>query len=527
MSNPPPSTYDEVIYPAGLYPQTHPDRLASTAIVLGMSPTPVSSCRVLELGCGDGLNLIAMAFSLPESHFVGIDLAARPLAKGRELAELLGLKNIALQQLDIAEASSALGRFDYIIAHGVYSWVPAEVRDQLLALCGRLLTEQGVAYVSYNAQPGNHLRDLARQMMLYHVARCSDPTERISQARALLHFLAESSTESDAYHLVLKKEVERVVKYSDAAFYHDDLSPINHAVYFHEFIDHASRHGLQYLAEAQTMDLPDDTCPAQVKEKLAALKHNNLIAGEQYTDFVRCRAFRQTLLCRKQVQLDRELKPERLRGLYAGSPARSSSTNPDINSSESVDFSGPNGLVFTTNHPLAKAAFIQLRSAWPRHVSFDELLRQVRAQLGRGSGADEPTLEDDAKALEGLLGRGHATSFVELHTRASGFVTEVTERPMTSALARLQLRQGNTVATLQHILLRVEEPLGQHLIHLLDGTRDRTALLRDLSEAVRSGTVPVLHDGQPVAEVEDAVRILDDELDKSLAGLARCALLTS
>ena len=148
------TAYDEVDYPSHVYPQTHPDRLATIAMLLGMNPVPVEACRVLEMGCGAGGNIIPMAFDLPESSFVGIDLAGSAIAQGRELIAALGLKNISLQQLDVMAFPSELGQFDYIIAHGLFSWVPEMVRDRILAICRAHLAAQGVAYISYNTYPG-------------------------------------------------------------------------------------------------------------------------------------------------------------------------------------------------------------------------------------------------------------------------------------------------------------------------------------------------------------------------------------
>lgn len=84
-----PESYDEVLYPGYAYRQTHPDRLATMATLFGMTPAPVEGCRVLELGCGEGGNLIPMAFGLPRSQFLGIDLAQRPIQKGQAMVEAL------------------------------------------------------------------------------------------------------------------------------------------------------------------------------------------------------------------------------------------------------------------------------------------------------------------------------------------------------------------------------------------------------------------------------------------------------
>ena len=172
------TAYDEVPYVSFPFPQTHPDRLATIATLLGMDPPPVGRCRVLELGCAAGGNLIPMALGLPDSEFVGIDLSTRQIAEGRAAVDALGLQNITLEPVNILEIEADFGQFDYIIAHGVYSWVPADVQDKLLEVCRQNLSPNGVAYVSYNTYPGWRLHGAIRDMMLYHTQDLSDPQEK-------------------------------------------------------------------------------------------------------------------------------------------------------------------------------------------------------------------------------------------------------------------------------------------------------------------------------------------------------------
>src|SRR4051812_46026142 len=183
------TAYDTVPYAGHALAQAHPDRLATIATLFGMTPAPITRARVLEVGCGDGLNLISVALSLPEAECLGIDLAAAAIRKGQERAQALGLNNLELRQLDIMEVGESLGRFDFIVAHGIYSWVPEKVRDKLLAICEQNLAENGVAYVSYNTYPGGHMRDMAREMMRFHVSDFDDPRQRVTQARSLLKFI--------------------------------------------------------------------------------------------------------------------------------------------------------------------------------------------------------------------------------------------------------------------------------------------------------------------------------------------------
>jgi cyclopropane fatty-acyl-phospholipid synthase-like methyltransferase len=75
------TVYDVVRYPGHAFPQTHPDRLAALAVLFGLDAPPPAGCRLLEIGCGDGGNLLPMAVGLPHATVVGFDTSAR--SRGR------------------------------------------------------------------------------------------------------------------------------------------------------------------------------------------------------------------------------------------------------------------------------------------------------------------------------------------------------------------------------------------------------------------------------------------------------------
>jgi len=108
---------------------------------------PVEGWRVLEIGCGDGSNILPMAFDYPEGRFVGLDRALNPVEAGRALASRLQLANIELHAADLLEWEPD-GEFDYIIAHGIFSWVPEEIREKILKICRVALKPLGVAFIS-------------------------------------------------------------------------------------------------------------------------------------------------------------------------------------------------------------------------------------------------------------------------------------------------------------------------------------------------------------------------------------------
>src|SRR5205085_5907592 len=171
-------TYERVPYPSGAQHHTHPDHVAALAILTGLDPAPPQRARVLELGCADGSNLIPMAAELADSRFVGIDLSPRQIENGRAMAGEMALENLELRAMSILDADVSLGQFDYIICHGVFSWVTTDVQEKILEICRANLAPNGVAYVSYNTYPGWRLREAARDMVVFHTRHCTDLEER-------------------------------------------------------------------------------------------------------------------------------------------------------------------------------------------------------------------------------------------------------------------------------------------------------------------------------------------------------------
>jgi len=513
------TTYDEMPYPSLAHVQTHSDRLATIAALFGLQTAPVEKCRVLELGCGDGTNLISMAYGLPNSEFVGIDAAGRAIAEGNEMIRDLSLDNVRLQKLDLMEFAPGGEPFDYIIAHGVYSWVPDPVRDRILAICSESLSPNGVAYVSYNTYPGGHIRDLVREMMLFHVRGTADAQQKIAQGRALLKFLAGSKKEPDLYRQLLAKELEHAIEYSDGAFYHDDLNPLTRPIYFHHFVEQAAAHGLQFLGDAVFNEMQPEEYEPAVMTALRELD-NDAIAREQYLDFLMCRRFRRTLLCHCEVSLDYKIQPAVIANFYAASEAQPTSPEPSVSSNTTEEFRTRKGASIRTNSPLAKAALLHLSQRWPRSISFPDLL--AAAQRLAPSEKDE---NENRVTLCEILLRTFAAGVTELHVWAPPLVTDVSERPIASAVARHLNRRTNRITTLRHASLDLNDALSRNLLDLLDGTRDFTALVEAMAAVVQAGKATIEDDGKPVTDPAKIRKMIAEQLPFALKDLARCALL--
>ncbi len=520
------TTYDDVPYPSFSYPQTQPDRLATLATLLGMRPPPVERCRVLELGCAAGGNLIPLGEALPRSEFVGIDLSARQIADGQAAVAALGLQNVSLGCVNLLEVPDGLGPFDYIVAHGLYSWIPPREQDKLLSICSRSLAPNGVAYISYNTYPGWHGRGAIREMMRFHTRRLANPQERVAQARALLDLLAESATtQRPAYAQLLKEEQERLRGRLDPYVLHDQLAEINEGVYFHEFMERAGRHGLQYLAEAEISTMTPQRLGPDVAATLARLG-GDVLGREQYLDFVTNRPFRQTLLCHQNVPLRRDLPAAALGALAIASPARCVSSPPDLRPGRPEEFRAPAGNTLGTDHALTKAALVVLEETWPRSLSFDAVQVAARARLAFDGlvAQNGAAFAHDTRELADTLLHAFTADVIELHAHTPAFAVEPGERPVASAWARRQAGEGDQVTNRRHELLPLDE-LTRHLLCLLDGTRDRAALTEALLRKMTEQRLVVQQHGQPVTEPDRLRSVLAEGLEARLRGLGRSALL--
>jgi SAM-dependent methyltransferase len=385
--------YDAVRYPTHPRIETHPDRLAALATLRGMSPAPVTGCRLLEIGCGDGGNIVPMAYYLPKGQFLGVDLGASAIADGRRAAADLKLRNLELVEGDFRGLEAA-GPFDYIVAHGFYSWVPADVRDALMTFCRERLAPHGLVYISYNTWPGRHARHILREMMLYHLRGARSPRRRLREARRLLRAIGTP-------------EARDLAARSDDVLYHDDLASVNDPVWFRDFDAHAGRHGLRYVGEAG----PGPRDP---------------VGSEQHGDFIRMRAFRRSVLCRAEVALDADPRPERM----------------------------PQFLFSAGGEPV-DAVTAALRDAYPLPVAYEELAPYDR---------DLP----NTLLAHWLFGA------VDLHVHDFPCAESATPRPRATRLARYQARRSRLVTSVCHHPVELDEADRELLIQL-DGRRKRAS----------------------------------------------------
>lgn len=509
--------YDLIPYGGGPAVSAHCRHLEAVATLFGMRPVPPGSARVLDLGCGMGGGLLPQALEYPAARFIGCDLAETHIAHVADAAAALGLENVELWHRNLCDADASWGQFDYIVCEGVFSWVGPDARRRIIEILRNNLAPRGVAYVSFNALPGWHLRRVARELMCHHSTQFADPREAIAQARAMLALTAESYAADDSFAALIREEYFALSRSDDSYVFHEMMAKHNQPFYFWEFMEQVEPAGLQYIGAADlartfTWDLPD--AARRFLEPMA------LLGREQYLDFLRGARSRRCLLCHGEVELDRRLDPSVLRGLFVGlnRNARLPASGPvegeprTPGAAESPERLLVAGRALPCPNALAGGALKLLDERSPEFVAVTDLLDAAAATLGTG---DRRDLDGGLRFLMDAVTAGAldvAVSPPRMTSRAG-------ERPAMSALARLQAEKECWVTNQKYESVQLTD-IERLVARALDGTRDCRALSEMVSRSIDSGLVSL---GPFDPEAGD----VDQLVGRTLEFFGRAALLVA
>lgn len=415
----------EISYGDRTFQDSHPGIIAALAHLKGLAPPAVDNCRVLELGCGTGFNLLAMSQSIPGGRFTGVDYSQAHIQRADSVATAIGARNVQFHCLSIDDYHAPANSFDYIIAHGVYSWVPAKTRDAILAIIQRSLSPHGLAYVSYNTHPGWHLRNLVRDGLRY----CGSP--------AKLDQLTASLINPDSpYARAIRAEWANAREQPDYYLAHEYLVPNCDPLYFHEFVRHAEMHQLQFVAEARFFA----NSFAQIETTHDQLGSDPL-QREQHLDWLVGRYFRQSVLCHAGLELIADPDPQTILDLNIARTAEN-----------------------------------------PTEIT-DELFQIVRSQLDKAGVIPAQNLElpgMPAAFLAAVLWSGWRDGLWAIRADTPATTPTVSANPIACPLARLQASAGPSCTNRHHrsVVLTPEE---QQLLVTLDGTPNNNQLLPRLA----------------------------------------------
>jgi len=435
--------YDRVAYPTTVFPQTHPDRLAAAARLAGLDPVLPERARILEIGGGTCVNLLAFAALWPDCEAHGFDLSASAIARGTEIAGAAGLTNAVLAVDDICEAHHryAAGSFDYVITHGVYAWVPPPVREALMRLIGHVLSERGVAFVSYNSMPGGHIRQIMREMLLDAIGHVDDPDAKIAAVREFLADYAQARPDDEPLATTLRQQAASMLKRPDAVLFHDELGECYYPQRLLEVAAAAAANGLVYLTDSGRNRMLDGFLPDGTETVPADPTAAVLLAASR-ADYAELRYFRQNLFVLAAQQPERVLDAERIAGLWLSTR---------LEPQGGGRFRHHGDTIAIADDDLA-AALERAAAAYPQRVALSEIT------------ADP----DHLRVIVQLF----AEWYVDLHPGPAPFAAAPGERPETSPLIRGMLALGEpTICTLDHTVLQIDQAEVQALLRAADGTR--------------------------------------------------------
>jgi methyltransferase-like protein/SAM-dependent methyltransferase len=509
--------YDDYPYYSFPYEHSAPEHLAAVAHVFGLSAPDTREARVLELGCAAGGNLIPFAVRNPDARAIGVDLSGVQVQEGRKRVKRLKLKNVELRQQDLMTLGEVDGQFDYIVCHGVYSWVSPDVQQAILRICRENLSADGIAYIGYKTYPGWKSREIVRDAMLLRAHDLTSGRERLAYGRGMIDFLREHASKESLLARAVERDralIGNVDTGMSAYVAHDYLAPVNAPCYLQDFAKRADEQGLAYLGDANLPSMFAFNYGDEIGRLLMEECAHSQVAMEQYMDFVCDRSFRTSLLVHKARAdgIAYRVGHERLRALHVA--ASLTCANGDVHLDDSPQpFNADNGNTIVFDDAVAKAAAVVLDDAWPFTMSFDALKRDVQTLLSPAMTLDDIALNTRLELfINALVVRGLGRFRLQPVTRGAG-------KPSLPAGLRAYPALL-PVGQLAHTVNPWHQPVqldaaAQFLLPYLDGSRTRKELLGMLSKAVQDGALSVV---QPASEggETDPHAVLSNKLEQVL-----------
>jgi SAM-dependent methyltransferase len=480
-----PDPYDKHPYTDHAYAESHPDRLSVVARMSGWQPPELENARILELGCGRGGNLLPMAASLPGATLVGVDRSALQIDEAAQIARAARLDNVRLIASPIEELHPD-GAYDFVVCHGVCSWVPPATRAALLEKIAAVLAPGGIAYVSFNVLPGWYERLAARDWLRLFPG--PEPASSLAWLRDAI------SPEQPDYRRRIDAVVKRLAETEPAYALHEYLAEEHHPQRVSDLLAEATAAGLAYLGDA----IPSETALELLAGPVAARAADlDVTARQQLVDMVRCTAFRRTLLVRGLDALARDfrppphLDPRALDALRVTSRLRPHGAADESASTERFD--GPGGVALLQTGRGIRRGLHALARAAPHSLAFRELATTS------ASSADELRAE--------LFDLWLASGAVDLHVREPRLrgTLGADRHPLACALARWHAAHGGAITNAWHQEVRLDDPLLRVVLARLDGTRSTGDLARELGE---SGHTASLDAGARLELAQAAVEAL-------------------
>lgn len=474
--------YSRVAYPGVADGIIQLRNLEAAATVFGLQPAALNSCRVLEIGCADGPNILPFAAEFPNSQFMGVDLVADRVAEARAAAESIGLTNVEFRHANVTEIDATFGLFDYILCPGVFSWATEPEQQAILQVCRENLTETGIAAISYNVLPGWNFRGTVRELIRRHVRVFDDPQKQIAEARRAVDFIVRSTPQTTPHGMMYAQIQESFRTATDHYIYHDFISDRNQPFYFHQFAELLHGAGLQYVAEADITLTAAMGVPAEATQ---ALNRVPVPDREQLLDFLLNTSYRRSIVCRAGRQVNRRLDYRSMQGLSVALVQPFPDSDLAVASRDPVQIRYDGGSL-TTAEPLGKAALRHLMSVWPQAVAVADLYplacRLLPAEFHTPPVGDPDSLTDGAQVLARSMLAAWGAGLVRAWRTPPVLAAEVSAHPMASPVVRYQAQHGHVVVNQWHQNLSNLTPEQRYIVRRLDGATEVAKLISDFSE---------------------------------------------
>jgi SAM-dependent methyltransferase len=363
--------YDELPYRSRPIEWTAPERLALCSLLHGGPRPALDGYSVLELGCGDGANLLSLAAYRPQARFLGADGSRCAVELAESRRRELALDNLRFVHATFEELRQQLsGPFDFVLVHGVFSWVPPAVRDQLISLCGAELAPEGLLYLNYNTRPGWNIRGMVRDFLLAQTAHVADLAARTQLAQQVAATAAAAlASVEHPYAQLMKREYDFVCEGHPSYIAHEFLAPHNHAYWRSEVRAMLGAEGLHYVADAD-FNYECGRVPQELGQRIEACGFTGMPADDA-ADLFSYRQLHSAIFARRAPA--GEAAVEELAEL---SIASSLAPVDAVEPGESR-FRHPSGFEVTVTAEAMRQLLGALLPRWPRGARLGELLPGV------------------------------------------------------------------------------------------------------------------------------------------------------
>jgi len=505
-------SYDEVIYDKLPHKQGNLRLLETIGDLYGIEPVDIHHCRVLELGAATGKTIIPQAEEFPDSRFLGIDLSSTQIEAGKELLRSLNLRNIELRAANILEIDEGWGTFDYIISHGVYSWVPPVVQEKMLEICQKNLSPNGLAMISYNTYPGWHFKECARNLMLLHSKRANeffDAKTEIQQARAFLHFTAEvvAKQKPSYFTQFLEAMREHIKSVDDHYLFHEYLESENSPFYFLEFCRRLQEKGLQHVSDFDWTNYQTwqkDPLLAQLIEKT----QDNIIS-EQYMDFIINRAFRSSVICHGGLEV--RLRDELVNRYHFFIPSDCTIRQVESGDTTNWHFSRSGGMeISISRSPLMDSVCGYLNGQRSGFFTFQNIWDAIVPHLQPHLLAGKVHQSDLAKVFDQLV----RLEFARIVLHPPGDRVSDPRRPYARAFVRQMLKQGTQTLPNSVFEILKADLLSSALMKRFDGRHTITEHVTEIQKEIQNDHLNIARKGVTIrADQRDQItEIVEDTI---------------